>query len=187
MCLYSLNIYSYVCSRILWEWRWSIVYKCWKNRDNTCIYPSLNLKQCHVMAQISVEWAESDCSLVTIADTNVVDCVFQYTALRVCKVFEEPTTSEWSSWPSRSRTGNHCIVASVQFLRPVQQWQHYQHVVNRKCRSSAKGHSTAPVAASLWLWLSTVLGWLSGHQLWWYYRAHRMCCRSVCIQWCTTK
>ena len=46
------------------------------------------------MAQISVEWAESDCSLVTIADTNVVDCVFQYTALRVCKVFEEPTTSE---------------------------------------------------------------------------------------------
>ena len=50
----------------------------------------------NVMTQVSVECAESDCmrSLVTIADANVVDCVFQYTALRVCKVFEELTTSE---------------------------------------------------------------------------------------------
>ena len=53
------------------------------------------LIQSNVMTQVFVGCAESDCShRVTIADTNVVDCVFQYTTSRVCEVFEQPTTSE---------------------------------------------------------------------------------------------
>ena len=61
--------------------------------ETTLVFIHL-LIQNNVMTKVSVGCAESDCSLATIADTNVVDCDFQYTALRVCKVFEEPIISE---------------------------------------------------------------------------------------------
>ena len=62
--------------------------------ETTLVFIHL-LIQSNVMTQVSVGCAESDCChRVTIADTNVVDCVFQYITLRVCKAFKEPTTSE---------------------------------------------------------------------------------------------
>jgi hypothetical protein len=48
--------------------------------ETTLVFIHL-LIQSNVVTQVSVGCAESDCSLVTIADTNVVDCVFQYTSL----------------------------------------------------------------------------------------------------------